>query len=61
MSRGHQIMGRSLGEGFFFITNLGCSSIVNFAACISEDMGQSFFEIEEIREGCLYGGDYEGV
>ena len=40
---------------------LSCSSIVNFAACLSEDMGQSFFELKEIREGCLYGGDYEGV
>ena len=40
---------------------LSCSSIVNFAAYLSEDMGQSFFEFEEIREGCLYGGDYEGV
>ena len=41
--------------------NLSCSSIVSFAACLSEDTGQYFFEIEEIREGCLYGGDYEGV
>ena len=41
--------------------NLSCSSIVNFAACLSEDMGQSFFELEEIREECLYGGVYEGV